>query len=249
MNLILFEPSEISADLSVHLDDRRSRHIINVLGSQPGARLKAGIINGPVGSAEIISITKDKKRAAVILRFSAEGPVPQPPFCDLILGLVRPIMLKKILAQAASLGVGRIFLINANRVEKSFFSANLLKDERYRTYLIEGLEQAKDTCLPQVSIHERFRPFVEDFMPAIAHTYSRMLVAHPEAGQGLKQAVDPATGGRKLLAVGPEGGWVDFEIDKFIEQDFVPISMGERVLRTDTAVVALLAQLMVLRDG
>jgi len=65
----------------------------------------------------------------------------------------------------------------------------------------------------------------------------------------LKQAVDPATGGRKLLAVGPEGGWVDFEIDKFIEQDFVPISMGERVLRTDTAVVALLAQLMVLRDG
>jgi len=249
MNLILFEPSEISADLSVHLDDRRSRHIIDVLGSQPGERLKAGIINGPVGSAEIISITKDKKRAAVILRFSAEGPVPQPPFCDLILGLVRPIMLKKILAQAASLGVGRIFLINANRVEKSFFSANLLKDERYRTYLIEGLEQAKDTCLPQVSIHERFRPFVEDFMPAIAYTYSRMLVAHPEAGQGLKQAVDPATGGRTLLAVGPEGGWVDFEIDKFIEQDFVPVSMGERVLRTDTAVVALLAQLMVLRGG
>jgi RsmE family RNA methyltransferase len=50
------------------------------------------------------------------------------------------------------------------------------------------------------------------------------------------------------LAVGPEGGWVDFEIDKFIEQSFVPISMGgERVLRTDTAVVALLSQLMLLQ--
>ena len=249
MNLILFEPNEIRADQTVHLDDRRSRHIINVLGSQPGESLKAGIVNGPLGTAEIISITKDKKTAAVVLRFSAEGPVPQPPFCDLILGLVRPIMLKKIMAQAASLGVGRIFLINANRVEKSFFNASLLKDERYRTYLIEGLEQAKDTYLPQVSIHERFRPFVEDFMPTIANTYSRMLLAHPEAGQSLKQAVGTATGGRTLLSVGPEGGWVDFEIEKFIEQAFVPVSMGERVLRTDTAVVALLAQLMVLRGG
>jgi len=247
MNLILFEPSEISADQTVHLDDRRSRHIIDVLGSQPGESLKAGIINGPVGSAEIISITEDKKRAAVILRFSAEEPVPQPPLCDLILGLVRPIMLKKIMAQAASLGVGRIFLINANRVEKSFFGASLLKDERYRTYLIEGLEQAKDTYVPQVSIHERFRPFVEDFIPTIANTYSRMLLAHPEAGEGLKLAVGSETSGRMLLAVGPEGGWVDFEIEKFLEQSFVPVSMGERILRTDTAVVALLAQLMVLR--
>ena len=74
-----------------------------------------------------------------------------------------------------------------------------------------------------------------------------MLVAHPEAGEGLKQALGTEISGRTLLAVGPEGGWVDFEIDKFIEQSFVPVSMGERVLRTDTAVVALLAQLMVLR--
>jgi 16S rRNA (uracil1498-N3)-methyltransferase len=247
MNLILFEPHEINADWTVHLDDRRSRHIIDVLGSQPGERLKAGIVNGPIGSAEIISITKVRKTAAVILRFSAEEPVPQAPFCDLIVALPRPIMLKRILAQAASLGVGRIFLINANRVEKSFFGASLLKDERYRSYLIEGLEQAKDTYLPQVSIHERFRPFIEDFIPTVAGTYERMLIAHPEAGKGLKQVAGTEISGRTLLAVGPEGGWVDFEIDKFFEQSFVPVSMGRRVLRTDTAIVALLAQLMLLK--
>jgi len=169
------------------------------------------------------------------------------PAVDLIIGLVRPVMLKRLLAQATSLGVGRIFLINANRVEKSFFSASLLKEENYRPYLVQGLEQAKDTRLPQVTIHERFKPFIEDCIPQIAPDYARMLVAHPGESQGLKHLLESDFAGRTLLAVGPEGGWVDFEVRKCIEQSFVPVGLGRRVLRTDTAVVALLAQLMLLR--
>jgi 16S rRNA (uracil1498-N3)-methyltransferase len=244
MNLLLLESHEITSDNTVSLSDRRSEHIIRILACKPGDTVRAGVINGSVGTGEIVSI----KNTEVVLRFTPEGPPSEQPPLDLILGLVRPIMLKKILAQAASLGVGRIFLINANRVEKSFFGASLLKDERYRTYLIEGLEQAKVTYLPQVSIHQRFRPFVEDFVPTIAKSYSRMLVAHPAAGEALKQVTGTEISGRTLLAVGPEGGWVDFEIEKFLDQSFMPVSLGERVLRTDTAVVALLSQLMVLRS-
>ena len=247
MNLILFAPDEIKNDGTVSLKDRRLEHIISVLGCIPGDTVRTGMINGPAGTGEILSIERGRENAEVVLRFTADGSYPEQPAVDLIMGLVRPIMLKKILTQAASLGVGRIFLINGNRVEKSFFKASLLKDKKYRSYLIEGLEQAKDTYLPQVSIHERFRPFVEDFIPTIFKTYRRMLVAHPEAGENLKQVIGTEITGRSLLAVGPEGGWVDFEIEKFIEQSFVPISMGRRVLRTDTAVVALLAQLMVLK--
>ena len=247
MNLLLFESKEMMSDATIVLNDRRSEHIIRVLGCNSGDTVRAGMINGSVGTGEIVSIGRGRENSEVVLRFTAEGDVPAQPPLDLIMGLVRPIMLKKILAQAASIGVGRIFLINANRVEKSFFGASLLKDENYRSYLLDGLEQAKDTILPQVSIHERFRPFVEDFIPTIAKTYSRKLVAHPEAGEGLKQVAGTEMTGRTLLAVGPEGGWVDFEIEKFVEQSFVPVSMGARVLRTDTAVVALLAQLMLLR--
>ena len=242
MNLLLLESHEITADNTVILSDRRSEHIIRILACKPGDTVRVGVINGPVGTGEIVSI----KNIEVALRFTPEGPPSEQPPLDLILGLVRPIMLKKILAQAASLGVGRIFLINANRVEKSFFGASLLKGERYRSYLIEGLEQAKVTYLPQVSIHQRFRPFVEDFVPTIAKSYSRLLLAHPEAGEALKQVTGTEISGRTLLAVGPEGGWVDFEIEKFLGQLFVPVSLGDRVLRTDTAVVALLSQLMVL---
>jgi RsmE family RNA methyltransferase len=247
MNLLLFESNEIKGDGTFCIHDRRSEHIIKVLDCKPGDSIKAGMINGPVGTGEIVSILGKGKNAEVVLRFSAQGAQPERPALDLVLAMVRPIMLKRLLAQVTSLGVGRIFLINSNRVEKSFFAAGILKNENYRTYLIQGLEQARDTCLPQVTIHKRFRPFVEDCIPAIAKKYNRMLVAHPEAGEGLKHAVGSEINGRILLAVGPEGGWVDFEVEKFIEQDFIPVSMGSRVLRTDTAVVALLSQLMVLR--
>lgn len=248
MNLLLFESSEIENENIVWLQDRRSEHIINILGCRPGDTVRAGVINGPTGTGKILAIRGKGKKAGVSLRFTAHDYQPEQPVIDLILGLVRPIMLKRLLAQVASLGVGRIFLINANRVEKSFFETGLLKDENYRPYLVHGLEQAKDTHMPQVSIHKRFRPFVEDYIPAVSKTYSRMLVAHPEAETGLKQLEWPGQKGRILLAIGPEGGWVDFEINNFMEQSFVPVSMGERILRTDTAVVALLAQLMILTD-
>jgi RsmE family RNA methyltransferase len=113
--------------------------------------------------------------------------------------------------------------------------------------LLHGLEQAKDTLVPEVFIHKRFKPFVEDFLPGIMQEYNHCLVAHPETVQTLLQVCDRKISGRVLLAVGPEGGWVDFEIDRFIDQGFRPFSLGERILRVDTAIVALLAQLQLLQ--
>jgi 16S rRNA (uracil1498-N3)-methyltransferase len=247
MNLLLFEANEVRPDSTVCLQDRRSEHIIKILGSRPGDTIRAGVINGPVGSGEILAIRGKGKNAEVILRFSPQDDTPACQAVDLILGLVRPIMLKRVLAQVASLGVGRIFLINGNRVEKSFFNASLLNNEHYRPCLVQGLEQAKDTRLPEVTIHKHFRPFIEDYIPTVAGDYHRMLVAHPEGIVDLKQAAGLNITGRTLLAVGPEGGWIDFEIKKFVEHSFVPISLGTRILRTDTAVVALLGQLLLLQ--
>lgn len=248
MNLLLFEANEIRSDGTVCLQDRRSEHIIKILGCRPGDILRVGVINGPIGSGEILSIRGKGRTAAVLLRFLPHlDDVPDQPAVDLIMGLVRPIMLKRILTQVASLGVGRIFLVNGNRVEKSFFNASILKDAGYHSYLVQGLEQAKSTILPQLTIHKRFKPFIEDFIPSVAGDYDRMLVAHPEGYGDLRQTVGINIKGRTLLAVGPEGGWVDFEVKKFLDCSFVAISLGRRILRTDTAAVALLAQLMLLQ--
>ena len=242
--MIIVESHELQPDNTVFLGDRRADHIRKVLRALPGDTVKIGILNGPQGTADLLEITQRDVTLQVAL-----GPdSPLEPETDLILALPRPIMLKRVLAQSAAMGVARIFLINANRVEKSFFHASLLTNESYRDFLIQGLEQAVDTWLPEVSIHTRFKPFVEDFLPEIKKECPVRLVAHPGSQKSLPKIVSLPLQQRVLLAIGPEGGWVDFEIEKFLSQGLSPFSLGPRILRVDSVVPALLAQLTLLRQ-
>lgn len=242
MNLILLEPEEIDAAGRVVLQDRRCDHITAVLGLEPGDSVRVGIINGRIGAGTIESLTEKQ----VVLSVVADLAPPPRPGIDLILAMPRPIMLKRVLSQVAAFGIDRLYLVNANRVEKSFLQASLVTGGGYEEYLRLGLEQAVDTILPRVSVHQRFRPFVEDFLPGCFGEYRYFLVAHPEAVIRLDHALGGSMNGRVLLAIGPEGGWVDFEIACFKELGFIPVSMGPRIFRVETAVVALLGQLTLL---
>jgi len=243
MNIILIDPAEVRNN-RVTLRDRRSDHIRNVLGAACGDTLRTGLINGPMGTSTVVSITGE----TVELTTNHNGPLPDRPTTDLILALPRPIMLKRIFSQAATFGVRKIYLINANRVEKSFFSASLLAEHNYYPLLLHGLEQAVDTMVPEVSIHKRFRPFVEDLLPQAIDDCPVRLTAHPGPYPPLPQTVSLPLTKRTVIAIGPEGGWVDFEIEKFQALGFQPFSMGPRILRVDSAVPALLAQLNLLRQ-
>ncbi len=241
MNLLLLTADEIAADKTVTLTDRRSHHIIKVLRSHRGDRLKVGLVNGPRGTGIIENISGNAVRLSLQL---TGGPPAEPPF-DLILALPRPIMLKRILFQASSLGIARIFLIRSRRVEKSFFDAGLLGPDQYRPVLLEGIEQSGHTWLPTVTVFERFLPFIEDFMATYGAENPRLL-ADPEAGQS--PAFLAASGSSRMaVAIGPEGGWVDFERQAFSRQHFLPVSLGDTILRVETAIAVLLGQLMLLR--
>ncbi|MBI5559522.1 MAG: 16S rRNA (uracil(1498)-N(3))-methyltransferase [Deltaproteobacteria bacterium] len=242
MNIILIDSSEIDNN-RVILRDRRGGHIRNVLGAAPGDTLRTGIINGPMGSSRVISISGQ----SVELETCHNGPPPQRPATDLLLALPRPIMLKRIFSQAATVGVGRIFLINAARVEKSYFSASLLREDNFYPLLLHGLEQAVDTMVPEVTIHPRFKPFAEDLLPRLISDCPVRLAAHPGPFPSLPESVRLPLTERTIIAIGPEGGWVDYEIEKFQSLDFRVFAMGSRILRVDTAVPALLAQLDLLR--
>jgi RsmE family RNA methyltransferase len=146
---------------------------------------------------------------------------------DLLLAIPRPKALRRVLPAAASLGVDRIVLINAARVEKSYFDSHVLA--QVEDLLILGLEQARDTQLPEVMVRERFRPFVEDELDAVFPQGARLL-AHPPATHGA-----PALTGRAVLAIGPEGGWVPFEIQLLEQHGFTPFSLGPRPLRVEVA--------------
>src|SRR6267154_4034113 len=114
------------------------------------------------------------------LRPSFEEPPPERPGVDLLLAIPRPKALRKVLPAVASLGVYRVVLVNAARVEKSYVDSSVLRLDSMRELLIVGLEQARDTRLPEVLVRERFRPFVEDELDALWPGTGR-LVAHPGA--------------------------------------------------------------------
>jgi len=241
VNLLVLAPTEVDGGEAT-LTGRRAEHLLRVLKVAPGDVLRVGVINGKLGSGRVLAI----EGAAVRLGIALE----REPACDLhvelILALPRPIMLQRILKQATVLGVRRFYLIRSRRVEKSFFHSPVLESEKIRSLLLEGMEQAMDTWLPDVTIHHQFKPFIEDVLPTLA---GQGLIAHPDAGGtlgGLPVSGEP--GQRLLLAVGPEGGWSDYELQCFMDQGFYGFTMGSRILHVDTAVVSLLAQLQLLYD-
>jgi RsmE family RNA methyltransferase len=235
VNLILFEPSELSADGHVTVCDERSRHLLGVLHVQPADTVRAGVIDGLAGTATVTAIGSD----SVTLSCSFTEPLPRPRI-DLLLALPRPKVLRRLWAQLSALGVGRIMLTNAQRVERNYFDTHILARDCYRPLLIEGLQQARDTHIPLVTVHRQFRPLVEDELSALSDAEIR-LVADPGVTTTIREAVAGRRDRRVLLAVGPEGGWNAFELDLLDAHGFQRVSMGRRTLRSDTACVGLLA--------
>ncbi len=232
MNLILLQRSEIDERGRVALRDHRAAHIREVLRAQPGERIRVGVVDGPTGEGALTRVDDEAVEMTCAL---ADAPPARPPL-DLLLALPRPKVMKRLWAQLAALGVGRIILTNAARVERNYFDTHVLQADFYTPLLLEGLQQAQDTRLPAVTIHRRFRPLVEDELSALSDAALR-LVADPAT-----PAPAPAsTDGRVLLAVGPEGGWVPFEIDLLQQHGFRPFGLGPRTLRSDTACIAAIA--------
>jgi RsmE family RNA methyltransferase len=237
MNRILLEPQEIAPDGSASLRDARADHVRSVLRAEVGREIRIGQIDGPTGTARIVTMSADEIRLEC--HFAAQPPV-RPPI-DLLLALPRPKVMKRLWAPLAALGVGRILLTRAAKVERTYFETHWIRPEHYRPLLIEGLQQAGDTLLPRVEIHTRFRPLVEDLIPR-EFAAEHKLVADP-SGERRFRDITFMRGQRALLAIGPEGGWTPFELDLLARTGFTSVTVGARILRADTACIALLALL------
>jgi 16S rRNA (uracil1498-N3)-methyltransferase len=241
MNAILFEPSEIDKQSCVRFTDARARHLVDVLKVRPGSVVRIGMLDGPLGEGRVTRVDG----GTVDLACALQGEPPPVPPVDLLLALPRPKVMKRLWAQLAALGVGRIILTNAEKVERNYFDTHVLDESFYRPLLVEGLQQARDTRLPRVTIHKQFRKLVEDELATLSDAQTR-LVAHPGNADGAPRA---ALQSRVLLAIGAEGGWNEFELQLLESRGFHRFSMGPRTLRTDTACIALLALLHREQDG
>ena len=227
MNLILLFEDDFISEHEVRLTGRRLDHAMNVHRAAAGDELVVGVAGGRIGRGLVTGI--DPLEMHITL--SEDPPKPLP--LTLVLALPRPKVLNRVIASAASLGVKRIFLINAWRVEKSYWKSPRLAAENLLHQSVLGLEQAKDTVLPVIELRRFFRPFVENELP------EGSLVAHPHADAECPRNVQrPVT-----LVIGPEGGFIGEEIASLVRAGCTPVSLGPRVLRVETAVAALIGRL------
>lgn len=241
MNLLLLEASEVDDEGVVVIAGARGRHVREVLGAEVGRSVRVGVIDGAIGTAEVIAV--DDRAGSVTLRCRL-GAVPSRPRVDLVLALPRPKVLARLYAPLASLGVGTLWLTNAERVERFYFDAHAVRPERARPLLLEGLAQARDTRVPIVRVSKSLKRVVEDELDEARSEggAARRLLADPVYA---RSPFDVARGTdstrRVLLALGPEGGWSAYERDLFERHGFVGVGLGPRTLRSDVATIALLA--------
>lgn len=234
MNLLLLEAADFVAADRVVLRDRRLTHLHEVHHAEAGESLRVGLLGGRMGQGYLLRL--DAKEAELEIELQQTPPAKLP--VTLLLALPRPKMLRRVLQTVASMGVPRLVLLNSYRVEKSFWQTPFLEPQAIREQLLLGLEQARDTLLPEVIIEKRFKPFVEDRLPQLA-AGTRGLVGHPGDYPACPRALsEPVT-----LAIGPEGGWIPYEVAKLTEAGLQPVQLGDRILRVETAVSALLARL------
>ena len=234
MNLLLLEDGDFIAADRVLLQGRRLKHLQEVHRAEVGDSLRVGRLGGLMAQGQLLRLDSHPAELQISLEQSAPAKLP----LTLLLALPRPKMLKRVLQTVASMGVPRLILLNSYRVEKSFWQTPFLQPEAIREQLILGLEQARDTVVPEVIIETRFKPFVEAHLPQLA-AGSLGLVGHPGTYPACPRAVtQPVT-----LAIGPEGGWIPYEVEKLAAAGLQPVQLGERILRVETAVTALLARL------
>jgi RsmE family RNA methyltransferase len=236
VNLIILQEGERVAADCVMLADARADHLLNVLRVTAGQTVRVGLLDGPFGTGTVESAGTGR----VTLRCVFEAHPPPRPRVDVLLALPRPKVMRRLWSQLAALGVGQIILTNAARVERHYFDTHILSEASYRPQLIEGLQQARDTRLPIVSIHRQFKILVEDRLDTLFNEGVR-LVADPSGTSSVSTAVSDIRDQRVLLAIGPEGGWNEFELTLLEAHLFRRVGLGRRTLRVDTACVALLA--------
>jgi len=237
MNLLLLREHEVRDDGRTSVTGRRARHLIDVLGAAPGRTLRAGLIDGPLGTAEVIAVAADR----VQLHCTFEATAPTRADDTLLLAVPRPKVLRRCTEQAAALGFGRIVLLRTWRVDKSHLQSHTLDLDRLTHHLLLGLEQAQRTCLPTIHLAPRFRPFLEDELEAVV-PHGNRFVAHP-SGEFDTASADVDRAAPITLAIGPERGFTDYEVDRLRDFGFVCVRAGLHPQRVETAIALVFGQL------
>lgn len=233
MNIVLLDPRQTETELWSITSTRQLEHLQQHLQIQVGDTLKVGIREGQRYLTEIVEISEK----AVRLKPLQQETVPEKLPVTLIVALPRPKVLRRLIMDSVTLGVEKIILLHSYRVDKSYWQTPFLQQLNH--YIELGLEQAGDTVAPQIELYKRFKPFVEDILPGLITSSRPAYVAHPYVEQAMPFAIQhPCT-----IVIGPEGGFIPYEVDLLIKNGCQAVSLGNRIIRTETVIPYVLGRL------
>ncbi len=228
----VFVTAPLADGAEVTLDRDHANHLVNVL------RLKAGdaavLFNGRDG-AWLAKITDAGKKGAT-LEVSVQAAHQTPP-SDLWFGFapLKVGRLDYLVQKATEMGAGTIQPVITK------FTQARTRPDKLEAYALEAAQQCEVLTLPVVAAETGLASLIEGWRPA--HGLRRLIFADEAAASA--SPVQTISGLRGLpvgVLIGPEGGFSDEERELLLAQDFVvPVSLGPRILRADTAAVAALA--------
>jgi 16S rRNA (uracil1498-N3)-methyltransferase len=233
MNIVLLDPRQTESEIWTISSKRQLEHLQQHLEIAVGDTLKVGIRDGKRYLTEIVEVTEQ----AIKLKPVKEESVPEKLPVTLIVAMPRPKVLRRLIMDSVTLGVEKIILLHSYRVDKSYWQTPFLQQLDH--YITLGLEQAGDTIAPQIEIYKRFKPFVEDVLPNLISPECPAYVAHPYAEMAMPFAIDH----RCTIVIGPEGGFIPYEVDLLIKNGCQALSLGNRIIRTETVIPYLLGRL------
>lgn len=246
MNIVLFKEEEISPygnifKGSFQRGDERFEHIKKILHKKEGESFDAGITGGAAGNAVITSVSEKE----ISFEFEPDPDVDVKKLfpVSLIVGFPRPIQLRRLLRDVAGLGARSITLCGTELGEKSYLKSNVVTDGSAEKMLIDGSAQAASTEIPELTFEESLKSAIEKFSssekPAIFICLDNV---NPQCSLG--DFIDREFDGKPVnivAAIGSERGWTDSERKLLEKSNFVRCSMGNRILRTETAVTVALS--------
>lgn len=233
MNIVLLDPRQTESEIWLITSKRQLEHLHKHLEIKLGDTLKVGIREGQRYLTEVVEVTEQ----AVKLKPIQIETIPEKLPVTLIVAMPRPKVLRRLIMDSVTLGVEKIILLHSYRVDKSYWQTPFLQQIDH--YITLGLEQAGDTIAPQIEIYKRFKPFVEDVLPGLITVDCPAYVAHPYADLKMPFAIDhPCT-----IVIGPEGGFIPYEVDLLIKNGCKAVSLGNRIIRTETVIPYVLGRL------
>lgn len=246
MNICLFTEEEIQKPLS--LADERAQHIVKVLHKNVGDTFTAGIIGKCSGIATITSVSGTKHDGGSLC-FSFKPTGDGKPLYPLvmIIGFPRPIQLKRLLRDMASLGVKEVHLTATELGEKSYLNSDLATSEAGYKMLLDGTVQAGGVHVPLLVRHKSLKECLLYMKEKFPNAKNRLALDNVNSADSLPAFLhtvrDAANSDHKMLtsssltiaAIGSERGWTDAERALLESQGYIRLGMGSRILRTETA--------------